>query len=87
MQQLAANRFTPLPLGSIHPRRWLFAQLQTQAQGLSGHLDEFWPDVADSGWIGDHAESWERAPYWLDGLVPLAFLLKDERLIGDEPVR
>ena len=82
MQQLAENKFTSLPLGSIHPRRWLLAQLQTQAQGLTGHLDEFWPDVADSGWIGGHAESWERAPYWLDGLIPLAFLLQDKRLIG-----
>jgi len=82
MQRLAENMFTPLPLGSIHSRRWLLAQLQTQAQGLTGHLDEFWPDVADSGWIGGRAESWERAPYWLDGLVPLAFLLQDERLIG-----
>jgi len=82
MPELTRTIFTPLPLSTIYPRRWLLAQLQTQAQGLTGHLDEFWSDVADSGWIGGHAESWERAPYWLDGLVPLAFLLKDERLIG-----
>ena len=28
------------------------------------------------------AEGWERVPYWLDGFVPLAFLLQDARLIG-----
>jgi DUF1680 family protein len=72
--------FQPLPLGSIRPGGWLLAQLRIQADGLSGHLDEFWPDVADSGWIGGQAEGWERGPYWLDGVVPLAYLLDDGRL-------
>ncbi len=70
----------PLPLGSIRPAGWLAKQLRLQADGLSGYLDEFWPDVARSGWIGGDAEGWERGPYWLDGLVPLAFLLDDDRL-------
>ena len=74
--------FQPLPLGSIQPTGWLRSQLRIQADGLSGHLDEFWPDVAESGWIGGAAEGWERGPYWLDGVVPLAFLLDDERLKG-----
>ncbi len=72
--------FVSLPLGAIIPAGWLRDQLRTQADGLTGHLDEFWPDVADSGWRGGSAEGWERAPYWLDGLVPIAFLLDDERL-------
>ncbi len=70
----------PLPLTDIHPTGWLRQQLRIQADGLSGHLDEFWPDVAESGWIGGGAEGWERGPYWLDGIVPLAFLLDDARL-------
>jgi hypothetical protein len=37
-------------------------QLRIQAAGLSGHLDEFWPDVAQSQWFGGKAEGWERAP-------------------------
>ena len=45
---LADPAYTPLPLGSIRPRGWLQRQLRIQADGLSGHLDEFWPDVADS---------------------------------------
>jgi DUF1680 family protein len=77
---LLPQTFEPLPLGSIRPAGWLLTQLRIQANGLTGHLDEFWPDVMDSGWIGGKAEGWERAPYWLDGLVPLAFLLDDERL-------
>lgn len=74
--------FRPLPLGAIRPLGWLHDQLRIQANGLSGHLDEFWPDIADSAWIGGQAEGWERGPYWLDGLVPLAYLLDDARLKG-----
>ncbi|MFB3920954.1 MAG: beta-L-arabinofuranosidase domain-containing protein [Terriglobia bacterium] len=79
---LSPNAFAPLPLGSIKPRGWLLRQLQIQANGLSGHLDDFWPDLRDSGWIGGPGESWERGPYYLDGLVPLAFSLNDPRLIS-----
>lgn len=79
-KDLRPLQFAPLPLGHVRPAGWLADQLRVQADGLSGHLDEFWPDIANSGWIGGTAEGWERAPYWLDGLVPLAFLLDDEAL-------
>jgi hypothetical protein len=73
--------FDLLPLGSIKPKGWLRSQLQIQANGLSGHLDETWPDVGPtSGWLGGTGESWERGPYFLDGLIPLAYLLDDVRL-------
>lgn len=74
--------FDPLPLGMVRPTGWLRDQLQVQAAGLAGHLDEFWPSVADSRWIGGQSEGWERAPYWLDGLVPLAVLLDDPGLLA-----
>lgn len=80
MSKLVDNAFQPLPLTSLRPAGWLLRHLQIQANGLAGHLDEFWPDVAESGWIGGSAEGWERGPYWLDGLVPLAFLLDDAHL-------
>ncbi|ABU57438.1 beta-L-arabinofuranosidase domain-containing protein [Roseiflexus castenholzii] len=72
----------PLPTGAVRPRGWLYRQLRLQADGLSGHLDQCWPDVADSAWIGGAAEGWERGPYWLDGMVPLAFVLNDASLIA-----
>lgn len=72
--------YAPLPLGGIHAAGWLQRQLQIQADGLSGHLEDFWPDIKDSGWIGGTAEGWERAPYWLDGFVPLAYTLDDAKL-------
>jgi hypothetical protein len=78
---LAANAFYPLPLNSIKPLGWLHDQLQIQANGLSGHLDEIWADVGpNSGWLGGTGESWERGPYFLDGLLPLAYCLNDSRL-------
>src|SRR5438046_1397491 len=80
---LPPDAFYPLALTSVKPAGWLRRQLQTQADGLTGHLDEFWPDVGpNSGWLGGTGESWERGPYFLDGLVPLAYLLDDQRLIG-----
>ena len=77
---LAAPALAPLPLGAIRPAGWLERQLRLQADGLTGHLDEFWPDVAQSQWFGGTAEGWERAPYWLDGAIPLAWGLRHEAL-------
>jgi hypothetical protein len=78
---LAQNAFYMLPLGAVRPSGWLKRQMQIQANGLSGHLDETWADVgSNSGWLGGTGESWERGPYFLDGLVPLAYLLDDARL-------
>jgi hypothetical protein len=67
--------------GRISPRGWLRDQLRLQAEGLTGRLEEVWPDVGpNSGWLGGTGESWERGPYYLDGLVPLAHVLDDDRL-------
>ncbi len=70
-----------LPLTAIRPKAWLERQLRIQADGLSGHLDEIWSDVGpNSAWLGGTGEAWERGPYFLDGLVPLAYLLDDTKL-------
>ena len=79
---LQPNAFNTLLLGSIEPRGWLRRQLEIQAAGLTGHLGDFWNDVgSNSGWLGGTGESWERGPYYLDGLLPLAYELRDPTLI------
>jgi hypothetical protein len=81
MDDLLPLKFVPLALGEIHPTGWLAAQLRLQADGLAGRLDEFWPDVRYSPWIGGESSNWDRGAHWLDGLIPLALLLEDGRLL------
>ncbi len=66
----------------LKPEGWLRRQLELQANGLAGNLDKVWRDVRDSAWIGGDAEGWERVPYWLDGFIPLAYLLENEDMIA-----
>jgi len=79
-EPLVQNAYIKLPLGSIKPEGWLKSQLEAQAAGLTGNIDDFWPDLVNSSWHGGDGETWERGPYFLDGLVPLAYLLDDESL-------
>lgn len=80
---LAADTFTELPLGSIGADGWLHEVLVRQAEGATGHLDELYPEVMGprNGWLGGDGDQWERGPYWIDGLLPLAYILKDQALI------
>lgn len=80
---LSSKPYLELPLGSIEPTDWLKEQLIRMKQGLSGHLDEIYPEVMGprNGWLGGDGDAWERGPYWIDGLLPLAYLLRDEELI------
>ena len=73
-----------LPLGSIQPRGWLREMLVRQARGATGHLDSLYPSVMGvrNGWRGGDGDQWERGPYWLDGLLPLAYILHDTALIA-----
>jgi len=82
MAELKALAMTPFTTKEIKPRGWLRRQLEIQANGLAGNLDKIWPDVADSSWIGGAHEAWERVPYWLDGFIPLAYLLENEDMIA-----
>lgn len=73
--------YTTLPLGAVKPQGWLLHQLQIMRNGTSGHLDEVYGKVKnDNGWLGGKGDGWEETPYWLDGAVPLAYLLNDATL-------
>ncbi len=73
--------YTELPLGAIQPKGWMLHQLQIMRDGTTGHLDEVHDKIKkDNGWLGGKGDGWEETPYWLDGAVPLAYLLKDKAL-------
>jgi len=81
-QPLAMNAYAELPIGSIQAQGWLKVQLQKMAEGMAGKLGKLYPDVGpNNAWRGGNGDSWERGPYYLDGLVPLAYILKDDSLI------
>ena len=85
---LAPTEFAELPIGAIRAQGWLHDQLVRQKDGMTGHLDEYYREVVgpDNAWIGGEGDTWERGPYWIDGLVPLAYLLGDEELIAKAKV-
>lgn len=73
-------KWKPFSSRELHPQGWLRKQLEIQAAGLSGNLDKIWPDIRDSKWIGGDQDGWERVPYWLDGYIPLAWILDRQDL-------
>ena len=76
------NKWEFYTTNEIKAGGWLKKQLEIQAEGLSGNLDKVWMDVKDCAWLGGTAEGWERVPYWLDGFIPLAYLLENVDLIS-----
>jgi hypothetical protein len=81
---LISKPYLELPLGAISPEGWLKDQLMRQKNGMTGHLDEVYEAVMGkrNGWLGGDGDVWERGPYWIDGLLPLAYILKDQMLIA-----
>jgi len=83
-QPLPETAFAFLPLGSVKPSGWLRKQLLIQAHSLTGNLPKFYDWLGpNSGWLGGDGESWEGGPYYMDGLVPLAYLLEDKELLAE----
>ena len=73
--------YKELALGQIQPTGWLKTQLQTMAANSTGHMDEIYDKIKiDNGWLGGKGDDWEETPYWLDGAVPLAYLINDKQL-------
>ncbi len=81
---LRQNPYLELPLGAIKPQGWLREMLVRQKNGATGNLDKLYPLVMNyrNGWLGGDGDQWERGPYWIDGLLPLAYILDDKELIA-----
>jgi uncharacterized protein len=79
---LVSQPYTALPLGAIKPKGMLLEMLVRQQKGLTGKLDSIYSLVCgpNNGWLGGTGDGWERGPYWIDGLVPLAYMLDDQKL-------
>ncbi|MGM9759875.1 MAG: beta-L-arabinofuranosidase domain-containing protein [Parabacteroides sp.] len=79
---LLPKSYLELPIGAIHAEGWMQDQLERMRDGMTGHLDKVYAHVMGprNGWLGGDGDVWERGPYWIDGLLPLAYLLNDEAL-------
>ncbi len=80
---LVTKPYVALPIGNIKPAGWLEEQLDRMATGMTGHLDTIYEQVMGTrnGWLGGDGDVWERGPYWLDGLLPLAYITENKQLI------
>lgn len=79
---LLAKPYIELPLGAIKPCGWLKEQLQRQVDGMTGNMDTLYDRVMGprNGWLGGDGDVWERGPYWIDGLLPLAYIMDNKNL-------
>ena len=78
---LAAPAFIRLPIGSVRPAGWLLRQLKLQKSGLTGVSEQMYDALTpDSGWLGGKGEGWEKGPYYVKGLIALAYTLDDDQL-------
>lgn len=80
---LIEKPYVELPIGCIKPMGWLNEQLERMCTGMTGKLDSIYPQVMGprNGWLGGDGDVWERGPYWIDGLLPLAYIMDNKKLI------
>jgi hypothetical protein len=87
-EPLLPSQLMKLPIGSIVPHGWLRAQLELEADGMTGHLPEIskWCKFEGNAWAspdGQGHSGWEELPYWLKGFGDLGYVLQDERIIKE----
>ncbi len=80
-----------LPMRRIEPAGWLRKQLELQADGFHGHLEEISRFLVkkDNAWLnpeGKGKNGWEEVPYWLKGFGDCAYLLGREDQIKEARV-
>lgn len=87
-----------LPYGAVHVHGWIHHMLVIESHGMEGRMDEVknGHDVVDgpadkcdydkTAWThrgSMSANGWEGVPYWLRGYVPMAYLLRNKRMMAD----
>ncbi|HVT10917.1 MAG TPA: beta-L-arabinofuranosidase domain-containing protein [Fimbriimonadaceae bacterium] len=85
---LEPTPFRTLPVGTVKPRGWVLKQLELEADGFTGHLEEISGFLKHdhNAWLsptGEGANGWEEVPYWLKGFGDLGYVLGDKRIIDD----
>lgn len=79
--ELVENPFIGLPIGSITPTGWLYDQLRLQADGITKSIKtDSGADILRNNWLNLGGDSWETGPYYIKGVVPMAFELNDQAL-------
>ncbi len=81
------NTLTVVRLEQIKPQGWLRQFLQTQRDGLTGHLEHAGYPFDTKGWLDDELKLGERGgagwwpyeqfAYWVDGMMRCGILLDD----------
>ena len=82
--------FDEVPLSAIEPEGWLRRWLETQRDGLTGHLEAAGYPFNTPGWASPRVvtrgfEDWapyEQNAYWVDGMIRCGRLLGDPFLIA-----
>lgn len=75
---LLAPKYVKLPFGAIKPQGWLTTQLNIQANGMTGHIDEFYNPLKN---IATVSRSLEYHWCYYEGLMALAYLMNNDALI------
>lgn len=78
--ELLEEELNMLPMGAIEAAGWLKEQLLLQKNGLTGAMEYYDNYGPNSGWLGGTGDNWEKDPYYVRGLVALAYVLNDTEL-------